>query len=61
MIDKAIYRKQHTYLVIENETGEYVRWETPNKETLFLGAYDCRYRVTRLTLTPRTGEGKSTR
>lgn len=39
--------------------GEY--WETPNKETLFLGAYDCRYRVTRLTLTPRTGEGKSTR
>lgn len=39
--------------------GEY--WETPNKETLFLGAYDCRYRVSRLTLTPRTGEGKSTR
>lgn len=39
--------------------GEY--WETPNKETLFLGAYDCRYQVTRLTLTPRAGEGKSTR
>lgn len=39
--------------------GEY--WETPNKETLFLGAYDCRYRVSRLTLTPRTGEGQGTR
>jgi hypothetical protein len=39
--------------------GEY--WDTPNKETLFLGAYDCRYKVSRLTLTPRSGEGKSTR
>ncbi len=39
--------------------GDY--WETPHKETLFLGAYDCRYRVSRLTLTPRSGEGKSAR
>lgn len=39
--------------------GDY--WETPHKETLFLGAYDCRYRVSRLTLTPRSGEGKAAR
>ena len=40
MIDKAIYRKQHTYLVIENETGEYVRWETPNKEIFYAGSVE---------------------
>lgn len=30
--------------------GEY--WSTPNKEALFLGAYDCRYRIHRLTVQP---------
>ena len=40
MIDKAIYRKQHTYLVIENETGEYVRWATPNKEIFYAGSVE---------------------
>lgn len=35
--------------------GEY--WETPHKETLFLGAYDCRYRISRVTLIPYSGEG----
>lgn len=39
--------------------GEY--WETPHKETLFLGAYDCRYRISRVTLTPVTGAGKPLR
>ena len=39
--------------------GEY--WETPHKETLFLGAYDCRYRVSRVTLTPVSGTGKPLR
>ena len=39
--------------------GEY--WETPHKEVLFLGAYDCRYRVSRVTLTPVTGAGKPLR
>ncbi len=39
--------------------GEY--WETPHKETLFLGAYDCRYRVSRVTLTPVSGAGKPLR
>lgn len=36
--------------------GEY--WATPNKSTLFLGAYDCRYRFHRVTLTPLSGTGK---
>ena len=39
--------------------GEY--WETPHKETLFLGAYDCRYRISRATLTPVSGTGKPLR
>lgn len=39
--------------------GEY--WQTPHKESLFLGAYDCRYRVSRLTVTPRSGEGRALR
>ncbi len=39
--------------------GEY--WETPHKDALFLGAYDCRYRVSRVTLTPRSGSGRALR
>ncbi len=39
--------------------GEY--WETPHTETLFLGAYDCRYRVSRVTLTTVSGTGKPLR
>ncbi len=39
--------------------GEY--WETPHKETLFLGAYDCRYRVSQLTLITHSGTGKPLR
>jgi hypothetical protein len=35
-------------------------WKTPN-EVLFLGAYDCRYRFHRLTLTPITGTGQPLR
>jgi hypothetical protein len=33
-------------------------WKTPTENALFIGAYDCRYRITRATLTPLTGEGK---
>lgn len=36
--------------------GEY--WETPNKNSLFLGAYDCRYRFSRVSLAPISGTGK---
>lgn len=36
--------------------GDY--WKTPHDNVLFLGAYDCRYRFTRATLRPMTGEGK---
>ena len=39
--------------------GEY--WETPHKEVLFLGAYDCRYRVSQLTLVTHSGTGKPLR
>ncbi len=39
--------------------GEY--WETPHTDLLFLGAYDCRYRVSRVTLTPVSGAGKPLR
>ena len=34
-------------------------WRTPRDEALFLGAYDCRYRYSRVTLTPLVGEGHS--
>ena len=34
-------------------------WQTPRKDALFLGAYDCRYRVLRATLEPLSGEGRS--
>jgi hypothetical protein len=33
-------------------------WQTPHPEMLFLGAYDCRYRFHRVTLTPISGTGK---
>lgn len=33
-------------------------WRTPRAETLFLGAYDCRHRFTRVTLEPLAGEGR---
>ena len=33
-------------------------WKTPHDNSLFLGAYDCRYRIHRVTLTPLSGEGK---
>jgi hypothetical protein len=36
-------------------------WKTPNETALFLGAYDCRYRFSRVTLTPLTGEGRKLR
>lgn len=39
--------------------GDY--WETPNKNTLFLGAYDCRYRFSRVSLAPISGIGKPLR
>ena len=34
-------------------------WQTPRQEALFLGAYDCRYRILRATLEPLWGEGRS--
>ena len=34
-------------------------WQTPRQETLFLGAYDCRYRFLRVTLEPLAGEGQA--
>ena len=36
-------------------------WKTPNETAMFLGAYDCRYRFSRITLTPLSGEGKKLR
>lgn len=33
-------------------------WRTPRDEALLLGAYDCRCRIYRLTLTPISGTGK---
>ena len=39
--------------------GDY--WKTPNANALFLGAYDCRYRFSRVSLVPLSGEGKSLR
>ena len=33
-------------------------WKTPRDNALFLGAYDCRYRFSRVTLTPLSGDGK---
>lgn len=39
--------------------GDY--WRTPNDNVLFLGAYDCRYRFSRVSLAPISGEGKALR
>jgi hypothetical protein len=36
-------------------------WKTPHDNALLLGAYDCRYRFSRVTLTPIRGEGKKLR
>lgn len=36
-------------------------WKTPHDNALFLGAYNCRYRLHRVTLTPLSGEGKRLR
>ena len=36
-------------------------WKTPHDNVLFLGAYDCRYRFHRVTLTPLSGKGKTSR
>ena len=37
--------------------GDY--WRTPREEALFLGAYDCRYRFTRVSLEPLSGTGRA--
>lgn len=39
--------------------GDY--WSTPNNVALFLGAYDCRYRFSRVSVTPVSGRGKQLR
>lgn len=39
--------------------GDY--WKTPNPGVLFLGAYDCRYRFSRVSLAAISGEGKPLR
>ena len=36
-------------------------WKTPNENVLFLGAYDCRYRFHRVTLSALSGTGKKLR
>jgi hypothetical protein len=36
-------------------------WRTPHDEALFLGAYDCRYRFLRVSLTPLSGAGRPLR
>lgn len=36
-------------------------WKTPHDNSLFLGAYDCRFRIHRVTLTPLAGDGKGLR
>ena len=33
-------------------------WKTPNAKALFVGAYDCRYRIHRMTVEPLSGEGR---
>ena len=39
--------------------GDY--WSTPHGNTLFLGAYDCRYRFSRVSIVPISGNGKQLR
>ena len=36
-------------------------WKTPTDSALFLGAYNCRYRFSRVTLVPLSGEGTKLR
>ncbi len=36
-------------------------WKTPTDSALFLGAYDCRYRFSRVTITPLSGAGRKLR
>jgi hypothetical protein len=36
-------------------------WTTPADSVLFLGTYDCRYRFSRVTLAPLSGEGRKLR
>jgi hypothetical protein len=36
-------------------------WNTPQETALFVGAYDCRYRIHQLTLIPISGDGKPLR
>jgi hypothetical protein len=36
-------------------------WKTPHENALFLGAYDCRYRFSRVSLTPIVGTGRRLR
>ncbi|MCH5373831.1 MAG: hypothetical protein JJ992_07635, partial [Planctomycetes bacterium] len=33
-------------------------WKTPDDRSLFIGAYDCRYRFHRITVEPISGEGQ---
>ncbi|MCA9042896.1 MAG: hypothetical protein KDA69_01170 [Planctomycetaceae bacterium] len=33
-------------------------WKTPNERAMFMGAYDCRYRIHRMVLQPLKGEGR---
>jgi hypothetical protein len=44
---------------VQLSLGDY--WKTPNANSLFLGAYDCRYRFSRVSIAPLSGEGKSLR
>ncbi len=34
-------------------------WRTPRKNAMLIGAYDCRYRFERITLTPITGKARN--
>jgi hypothetical protein len=43
----------------ELSLGDY--WKTPHENVLFLGAYNCRYRFSRVTLVPLSGSGKPLR
>ncbi len=36
-------------------------WKTPTDSAMFLGAYDCRYRFSRVTIRPLSGEGRKLR
>ncbi|MCA9081886.1 MAG: hypothetical protein KDA58_15100, partial [Planctomycetaceae bacterium] len=64
----ATVRRNHVHLAVDGRTlinwqgspedlslSDY--WKTPNEKALFLGTYDCRYRIHRLQLEPLTGEG----